>query len=482
MATYIPASPRIQPFEVAFLPSIFLGDSDPMKFHRIWFVCICFLGIWSGDSSGQPPPYDVYPAADAPYYRVRYEPSTDKGGLIFGVNFTLWIPPDAPQLRGIIVHQHGCGEGSCKSGLTGAYDLHWQALASKHQCALLSPAYEQPEKADCQMWCDPRNGSDRAFQKCLDDFAVLTGHSELPKVPWALWGHSGGGHWAGGMVMLHPERVVAAWLRSGVPLLTQDPDKPGIRSHDLPDLALMVPMMCNLGTQEGVTVKDDRFSGVWPANEKFFLKMRGRGGLVGVAVDPLTSHECGNQRYLAIPWLDACLSSRLPSEVGAALRNMTSDSAWLGEPTGTKAYPLSSYPGNKEESCWLPNEAIAQHWMQYVVDSAVSDQTPPPIPTEVLVEGNVVRWRARADLQSGLSHFIIERDGQEVGKWPEKPGNPFGRPLFQNLQYSDTPPQPLAEMVFTDNTQGSNVRAVYRVRAVNTVGLVSDPSAAAGEK
>jgi hypothetical protein len=120
--------------------------------------------------------------------------------------------------------------------------------------------------------------------------------------------------------------------------------------------------------------------------------------------------------------------------------------------------------------------------MQYVVDSAVSDQTPPPIPTEVLVEGNVVRWRARADLQSGLSHFIIERDGQEVGKWPEKPGNPFGRPLFQNLQYSDTPPQPLAEMVFTDKSQGSNVRAVYRVRAVNTVGLVSDPSAAAGEK
>ena len=86
-------------------------------------------------------------------------------------------------LRGVIVHQHGCGEGSCKSGLTGAYDLHWQALAKKHDCALLAPSYEQPEKADCQMWCDPRNGSGAAFQKCLVDLGAKSGHPELARCP-----------------------------------------------------------------------------------------------------------------------------------------------------------------------------------------------------------------------------------------------------------------------------------------------------------
>src|SRR5882672_2384254 len=65
------------------------------------------------------------------------------------VNYTLWIPPGVKIVRGLIVHQHGCGEGSCKSGLTGAFDLHWQALARKHRCALMSPSYEQPEEADC---------------------------------------------------------------------------------------------------------------------------------------------------------------------------------------------------------------------------------------------------------------------------------------------------------------------------------------------
>lgn len=450
-----------------------------MKLEYARVASVWLLGLYTLNAMSQTVPYDVYPEANAPYFRIRSEPSQEAGGLIFGVNFTLWIPPDTPQLRGIIVHQHGCGEGSCKSGLTGAYDLHWQALASKHQCALLSPAYEQPEKEDCQMWCDPRNGSDQAFRKCLDEFAKMTGHAELPKVPWALWGHSGGGHWAGGMVMLHPERVVAAWLRSGVPLVTPEPDKTGIRSHELPSMALKVPIMCNLGTKEGVTVKDDRFSGVWPANEKFFLNLRRRGGLVGVAVDPLTSHECGNQRYLAIPWLDACLSSRLPTSVGEPLRDMPRDSEWLAEPTGTKAFRASEYQGDKNESCWLPNEELAQQWMQYVVDTAILDPTPPPIPTDVVVSNKIVRWRANADLQSGLSHFIIERDGHEIGKWPEKPGNPFGRPLFQNLQYSDTPPQPIAEMRFADPTSEGIDRSVYRVRAVNTVGLVSEPSAPA---
>jgi poly(3-hydroxybutyrate) depolymerase len=155
--------------------------------------------------------------ADAPYYRVRYEASSNPGELAFPVSYTVWIPPGVKTLRGVVVHQHGCGEGSCKSGQTGAFDLHWQALARKHDCALLSPVYEQPEKANCGLWCDPRNGSDRTFQKALSELGSRAGHPELATVRWGLWGHSGGGLWAGAMTLMHPERVAAAWLRSGVP-------------------------------------------------------------------------------------------------------------------------------------------------------------------------------------------------------------------------------------------------------------------------
>ena len=63
----------------------------------------------------QNPPYDVFPEAEPPYYRVRYEASKDPQGLQFPVKFTIWIPETVKTLRGIIVHQHGCGEGSCSS-------------------------------------------------------------------------------------------------------------------------------------------------------------------------------------------------------------------------------------------------------------------------------------------------------------------------------------------------------------------------------
>lgn len=438
-------------------------------------LAFLFLAL-AGSLSAQQPPYDVFPPADPPYYRVRYEASTKPGELVYPVNYTVWVPPGVKTLRGVIVHQHGCGEGSCKSGLTGTYDLHWQALAKKHGCALMAPSYEQPDKANCQLWCDPRNGSDAKFQQSLTELGAKSGHPELATVPWALWGHSGGGHWAGGMVLLHPERIAAAWLRSGVPPLKATDAKP--TPYTISEAACQVPVMCNLGTKEGVTDKTNRFAGVWPGVETFFTAMRAKGALICVSVDPLTAHECGNQRYLAMPWLDACLAARLPAKRGDSLKPMPASAAWIaplhtGEPEVIAPVPAAKFAGAQEKSVWLPNEAIAKAWVQYVKDSAVTDVTPPPAPTNIRVKGNEITWEADADLESGLARFIIERDGQFLANVPEQGKNPFGRPIFQNLQYSDTPTQPLIQMRFTDTKAEAGKTYRYRVIAVNTVGLKS---------
>jgi hypothetical protein len=277
--------------------------------------------------------------------------------------------------------------------------------------------------------------------------------------------------------MLHPDRVAAAWLRSGVPLLKPDPKRATIKAHTLPGAALKVPIMCNLGTKEGVTVKTGPFAGVWPGNEAFFKEVRGKSGLIGVAIDPLSSHDCGNQRYLAIPWLDVCLSARLPKAGGDPLRPMPKDDAWLAPITGAEALAAAKFTGDPLQAAWLPNEAIAKAWMQYVKDTAVADATSPPAPTNVRLKGNELTWEAEADLESGLAGFIIERDGKVIAKLPEQGKNPFGRPVFQNLQYSDTPTQPLVQMRYVDTKVEPGKAHVYRVIAVNTMGLKSRPSA-----
>ena len=447
-----------------------------MKTSVYHFCVVCLFFQWAS-AFAQNSNYTNSIAVEPPYYRVRYEASANPGELVYPVSFTVWIPSGVQTLRGLIVHQHGCGEGSCKSGQTGAFDLHWQSLARKHGCALMSPVYEQPEKANCQLWCDPCNGSDAVFQRSLKVLGLQSGHSELSSVPWAVWGHSGGGHWAGAMVLLHPERVAAAWLRSGVPALTAVDGKPN--PYVISDGALVVPVMCNLGTKEGVTHKEGQFVGVWKNVEPFFRALRAKGGLAAVAIDPLTSHECGNQRYLAIPWFDACLSSRLPDTNGLPLKPMPSGAAWLA-PLEIEAakriapVPLAQFRDAVESSVWLPNESIATAWTQYITDTAVTDTTPPPPPTNIRVEGADLSWDAEADLESGLANFIIERDGAFLANVPEQNKNPFGRPVFQKLQYSDTPAQPLVRMQFTDPKPEIGKAHSYRVIAVNTIGLKSN--------
>src|SRR5262249_18419023 len=271
----------------------------------------------------------------------------------------------------------------------------------------------------------------------------------------------------------------AAGVGRGGPSCKPPPSGPTARPHGPPPAPRHIPLLCNLGTKEGVTEKGKQFAGVWPANEAFFNEVRGKGGLIGVAVDPLSSHECGNQRYLAIPWLDACLSARLPKKAGDALLPMPTDQAWLAPVLGGEALPAASYKGDPLKAAWLPNQAIAKAWMEYAKDTKVTDATPPPAPTNVRVQGNKLTWEAEADLESGLASFIIERDGQFLAKVPEKARNPFGRPLFQNLQYSDTPTQPLVPMQYTDTKAEPGKKNTYRVIAVNTVGVKSTPSTSA---
>lgn len=427
--------------------------------------------VWAQPPSVIPPPKVELPEAAPPYYRVRYPASEAVGQLVYGVSYTIWLPGGVDMLRGVIVHQHGCGEGACRAGQTAAFDVHWQALARKHHCALLGPSYEQPEKGDCQLWCDPRNGSEQTFLRALKELGEATHHPELENVPWALWGHSGGGTWVGTMLMLHPERIACVWLRSGAPKLTPREDGK-LPTLTVPPASLSVPAMCNLGTQEGVTVTDGRFSKVWPNVETFFKTLRAQGALIGVSVDPNSSHDCGNQRYLAIPWMDACLTSRLTKHSRPEAGTASEFDAWLAPLLGSEAQPAALYKGDVKEAVWLPNQAAANAWMQYTRDAGVTDTTPPPAPQKIALHGNVLTWEVESDLESGLAGFIIQRDGKEIARIPENNKSPYGRPIFQKNSYSDTPSQPLARFEYVDLQAPSGTHE-YRVLAINTVGLVS---------
>lgn len=414
------------------------------------------------------------------YYTVDYPASQEPVGLQMAVTYNLWIPDGVKTLRGIIVHQHGCGTGACEGGETAANDLHWQALAEKWDCALLGPRFHQAEMQNCRLWCDPRNGSAQTFLKSLDDFAEKSEHPELKTIPWCLWGHSGGAFWSSLMQTLYPDRIVAIWHRSGGAIDAWSKDQ--IPRPEFPAAAFVIPTMCNPGIKER---DDPRMKGAWIAATGLFQVYRRQGAPISFAADPRSSHECADSRYLAIPFFDACLEQRLPEQGAAnqpALRPVDMTKAWLVSYDGGDPVPAEKYEGFVHEAIWLPNEKFAKLWAEYVKTGSTSDGTPPPAPTNVKLTakaggGIELTWDCEADFESGLKCFLIRRDGKPLAQVPEKPVGKFGRPLFQSMSYHDTPEKPLPEMKFVDTVKPGETHT-YEVISVNSVGLESEPAVA----
>ncbi len=445
-----------------------------------------FCGLLAGLVASHAPRLAAQPTAGAAaargsghYVIVDYPASTAAGELQIAVTYTLWIPDGVQTLRGIIVHQHGAGTTASIEGSTAAYDLHWQALAKKRDCALLGPSYHVlNEKTDdspggSQLWFDPRRGSDKTFLKALSDFAAKSGHREIETVPWTLWGHSGGGIWSDVMATLHPERVVAMWLRSGTAFRSRT-NFPPVAA---PEALYAIPTICNPGVQE-------TNAGAWSGSMGTFESRRAKGAPVGFAADPLTGHWCGNSRYLAIPYLDACLAMRLPDKGSKdqKLKPVDMSQAWLVPPLGGTASPVAAFQGDPSKAVWLPNEDVARKWMEYVKTSEVSDTTPPPAPFNVKLmekgdQGTEITWEAVADLESGIGYFLVLRDGTEAGKVGPVAGRYGGRPVFQAMGFHDTPPKkPLPQMQYLDASAKAGEKHTYTVIEVNTVGLKSASS------
>jgi hypothetical protein len=421
------------------------------------------------------------------YLSVDYPASTVEGELQIAVTYTLWIPDGVKTIRGVIVHQHGAGTPASAAGATAAYDLHWQALAKKWDCALLGPCYHvlnegtQIGPGEAELWYDPRRGSDKVFQQALVALGAKAGQPELGSVPWCLWGHSGGAQWASTMVVLHPDRVIASWIRSGgvTKFHSRHPEWP---DHQVTEAVYSVPMISNAGIKEKGS---SSYNGSWIGQMAAFEEYRPHGMPIGIAPDPLTSHECGNSRYVAIPFFDACLAMRLPDKgaTSQTLKPVDMSTAWLADELGDAAVPAAEYKGDIKLSVWLPNAAVAKKWMEYVKTGTVSDSTPPPAPFNVRVtkgdQGNEIVWEAEADLESGLLGFIVQRDGQELARLSPKgkAGSLPGRALFQGLSFHDTPDDPKRAMRYVDTTAKAGKKTVYTVIELNSAGLPSRPSA-----
>ncbi len=385
------------------------------------------------------------------YYEVSISPQkTDK---YLSADYRIWIPQGVKLIRGLIVKQHGCGDAAAATGLDHANDLQWQALALKQQFALLGAKYSTSNEM-CENWALLNSGSDRAFLRALHIFAQKSNHSELDKVPWVLWGHSGGADWAAQMLRKHRKRTIAVVAtRCGAATF---PDQ-------IDSKLFGVPVLFAVGEKENTLVNECR-----DLPQRIFSRYRKEKALWAVALEANTSHETRDTRLLAIPYFDAIITARLKKDSNQ-LFPIDRSQGWLGDPVTDEIAPIDKFEGNPLQAAWLPNQETARKWQEYVTTGEISATRKPAAPnnvraTKINPKAILITWSYTPDLENGLPSFRIYRNNS----------------LIQTLQgqshnFSDAPEPVNIKLEFKDTKAAPN--STYTVAAFNQLGeSISTPA------
>ena len=427
------------------------------------------------------------------YYETSV-PITDTANHILA-NYRIWIPNGVETVSGVIVRQHGCGgDDATDMGLVYANDLHWQALAIKHQLAILGTKYQTVgiyPVDPCDSWAVIDRGSEDAFLKSLNEFGQKSGHPELGEIPWVLWGYSGGADWAVQMSHKYPDRTIAliAMRGGGANISHSGPIK--LLASDINPNVLGMPVLYALGAGEAVGTL--YFSEGLDLPRQVFSRFRKAGALWGLALEADMGHGSTDTRLIAIPYLDSILTTRLTKD-SQKLRQLEASQGWLANPDTHEIAPVSNYKGDPLHATWLPNEETAYKWQEYVSNpnlfekirysicsnkslvtllgapylpescypDRVSPTRKPDAPTDVRVirigaTEVVLNWDFTPDIENGLPKFRVYRNNTLIATLQG-----------QERDGGDAPIYPHIVLEFRDKAAGEN--AIYAVSAFNSLG------------
>jgi len=360
--------------------------------------------------------------------------------------------PDTEKINAILVLQHGCGME--QFGITRNHDLQYQAFAKKWGLMVIETALH----GDCGVWHHPESGSAKALFNVISKQATDENHPELSSAPLLIFGHSSGGHWTLAMLRDYPERILAAVCYSAAwnpqwSYKAEVGNIPVLLRHagavDCPEAS------CEL------TAKNQ------------FAKMRALDAPASIAYNEGEGHNYSRMRHMSIPFFEAALKQRLPLESGGKMRNIDRSKCWLGDSATKEVFAAKDYSGDKSGLCLLPDEEVALKWKEYVRTNDVADVTAPPAPysleTDKLSDSIIrLRWKADADVESGIKQFIVSVDGKTVKTLPSDGS------VYQSFDTNGDNTYPVSPAEMEVTLSGLKTGAVLAVQTVNQFGLVGE--------
>lgn len=260
-----------------------------------------------------------------------------------------YVPPDLEQIRGILF----CGNGAGGDARSQVADLHKRTWAHKHGFAIIATGKFGRFK-------DGVEGEDyAAFQSGLKTIAMESGHEELLRAPWLLWGFSNGGQMAYGLSRLHPERTIAFIVNKGGYYISDEDG--GVEPTAVP--AIFFGGEADKGKNLRCKVIHERYR-----------NGRAQGAPWCWIEERNAKHEVGNSEPLAFAFFEAILSFRYPDSMDMPpkgypiLTPVAMGDGWLveeGHAAWRKGWgevvPYDKIPQeNRTGFGWLPSESLAR--------------------------------------------------------------------------------------------------------------------------
>ena len=283
------------------------------------------------------------------------------------VAFKGWLPERSEPLRGtllLIPGRHGDGRGM-------AGDAAWQGLANDIGFAIIACQFADGDPFLYQG--DPQGEVSKCINSTAEHLATESNHPELAKAPLAFWGMSAGSNVSECYCSKFPQRVAAFVSSSG----TRGPG--GL----VPGKA-EIPMFFAEGAKDKPDWVKDSLKNIEAGTKLHapwtlaFQKNEGHGTPRSKAAAIQFLKSAVNMRFIppaaggATP---SIFKSQLPTfshpsttaaSAPAQLHKIDLQAGWLGDPETYEVASYSNFKGNKAKAIWLPDEATANTWREYL--------------------------------------------------------------------------------------------------------------------
>lgn len=285
------------------------------------------------------------------------------------VAFKGWVPVRTEPLRGTLI----LVPGKLGDGRGMAADPKWQELATSVGFALLACQFTDGDGSLYQF--DATNDVAKSISAAVTHLGQLSTHPELEKAPLALWGHSAGSNIAAKQTNFAPMRVIAMAGSKGS--WGPGPETPPGKEE--------IPMLFIMGGKD----KPEWIAGSTP-NIEAGQKRRAPWT---IALQKNEAHDAAPGLPLVRAFLKASIEQRFTASKNATntaavsifkttprpmggtpkpgatmvkLERIDQKQGWLGDPETYEIAPAATYKGNKSKAQWLPDEATAKAWQDYL--------------------------------------------------------------------------------------------------------------------